>query len=51
MIFLKKVVDYIIVLGLGICSEEVFLFLKSWLDKGIEYYEKNFIVKFVVSGG
>ncbi len=36
----KKAVDYIIVLGSGIRSEEVPPLLKSRLDKGIEYYEK-----------
>ena len=35
-----KAVDYIIVLGSGIRSEEVPPLLKSRLDKGIEYYEK-----------
>lgn len=40
MIPLKKAVDYIIVLGSGIRSEEVPPLLKSRLDKGIEYYEK-----------
>lgn len=47
----KKAVDYIIVLGSGIRSEEVPPLLKSRLDKGIEYYEKNPTAKFVVSGG
>lgn len=51
MIPLKKAVDYIIVLGSGIRSEEVPPLLKSRLDKGIEYYEKNPTAKFVVSGG
>lgn len=51
MIPLKKSVDYIIVLGSGIRSEEVPPLLKSRLDKGIEYYRKNPDALFIVSGG
>lgn len=47
----KKKVDYIIILGAGIRSEEVTPLLKSRLDKGVEYYQKNPEAKFVVSGG
>lgn len=47
----KRKVDYIIVLGSGIRSEEVPPLLKSRLDKGIEYYRKNPEAVFVVSGG
>lgn len=48
--FTKKI-DYIIILGSGVRSEEVPPLLKSRLDKGIEYYQKNPTAKFVVSGG
>lgn len=48
---IKRKVDYIIVLGSGIRSEEVPPLLKSRLDKGIEYYRKNLESRFVVSGG
>jgi uncharacterized SAM-binding protein YcdF (DUF218 family) len=51
MIPLQKKIDYIIILGSGIRSEEVPPLLKSRLDKGIEYYHKNPRAKFVVSGG
>lgn len=51
MVPFKQEVDYIIVLGSGIRSEEVPPLLKSRLDKGIEYYDKNQSAKFVVSGG
>ncbi|KAA8432263.1 YdcF family protein [Weissella paramesenteroides] len=47
----KKHVDYIIVLGAGIRSEEVTPLLKSRLDKGLMYLKDNPQVKFVVSGG
>lgn len=47
----KKQIDYIIVLGSGISSEEVPPLLKSRLDKGIEYFCKNTSSKFIVSGG
>ncbi|WP_081168787.1 YdcF family protein [Lactococcus garvieae] len=47
----KKQIDYIIVLGSGITSEEVPPLLKSRLDKGIEYFYKNPSSKFIVSGG
>nr|WP_236674585.1 YdcF family protein [Enterococcus sp. BWR-S5] len=48
---IKRKVDYIIVLGSGIRSEEVPPLLKSRLDKGIEYYQKNPEACFIVSGG
>lgn len=48
---IKQKIDYIIVLGSGIRSEEVPPLLKSRLDKGIEYYQKNPAACFVVSGG
>ncbi|MGX7417939.1 YdcF family protein [Carnobacterium gallinarum] len=51
MIPLKKAVDFIIVLGSGIRSEDVPPLLKSRLDKGIEYYLKNPKAKLIVSGG
>ncbi len=51
MLPLKKHIDYIIVLGSGISSEDVPPLLKSRLDKGIEYFYKNPNAKFVVSGG
>jgi len=51
MIPLQKKIDYIIILGSGVRSEEVPPLLKSRLDKGIEYYQKNPTAKFVVSGG
>ncbi len=51
MIPIKKQIDYIIVLGSGIKSEEVPPLLKSRLDKAIEYYVKNSSSKIVVSGG
>lgn len=47
----KKAINYIIVLGSGIRSEEVPPLLKSRLDKGIEYYHKNPKAVFIVSGG
>ena len=46
----KKAVDYIIVLGSGIRSEEVPPLLKSRLDKGLNIMKKS-TAKFVVSGG
>ncbi len=51
MLPVKKQVDYIIVLGSGIRSEEVPPLLKSRLDKGLEYYHKNKDAYIVVSGG
>lgn len=47
----KKQVNYIIVLGSGITSEEVPPLLKSRLDKAIEYFNKNPASKFILSGG
>lgn len=51
MIPVKKQVDYLIVLGAGIRSEEVTPLLKSRLDKALEYYQKNEDAYLVVSGG
>lgn len=48
---IKRKIDYIIVLGSGISSEEVPPLLKSRLDKGIEYFQKNPKAIFIVSGG
>ncbi|MCD8904340.1 YdcF family protein [Staphylococcus chromogenes] len=47
----KGKVDYIIVLGSGIRSEEVPPLLKSRLDKAIEYFNNNKDTKLIVSGG
>lgn len=47
----KKNVDYIIILDSGIRSEEVTPLLKSRLDKGVDYYQRNSESKFIVSGG
>ncbi|MBA8759131.1 hypothetical protein GWK87_02165 [Staphylococcus schleiferi subsp. coagulans] len=47
----KNKVQYIIVLGSGIRSEEVPPLLKSRLDKAIEYYKRDEAPKIVVSGG
>nr|WP_242704362.1 YdcF family protein [Enterococcus sp. 665A] len=51
MIPVKKQVDYLIILGSGIRSEEVTPLLKSRLDKALEYYQKNKAAYLVVSGG
>ncbi|QZO08526.1 YdcF family protein [Enterococcus raffinosus] len=51
MIPVKKQVDYLIVLGAGIRSEEVTPLLKSRLDKALEYFKKNKEAYLVVSGG
>lgn len=51
MVPYKKNIDYIIVLGAGIRSEEVTPLLKSRLDKGLMYLKDNPKAKFVVSGG
>lgn len=52
MIPIKKKIDYIIILGAGIKSEEVTPLLKSRLDKALQYQEKQIEkIKFVVSGG
>lgn len=51
MIPVKKQVDYLIVLGAGIRSEEVTPLLKNRLDKALEYYQKNEDAYLVVSGG
>ncbi|MEC0493286.1 YdcF family protein [Bacillus glycinifermentans] len=51
MIPFTKKIDYIIVLGSGIRSEDVPPLLRSRLDKAIEYYHKNPEAKIVVSGG
>lgn len=48
----RKTVDYIIILGAGVKSEEVSPLLRGRLDKAIEYQEKQKQkIKFVVSGG
>lgn len=48
----RKTVDYIIILGAGIRSEEVTPLLRGRLDKAIEYQQKQKKkIKFVVSGG
>lgn len=52
MIPVKKKIDYIIILGAGVRSEEVTPLLKSRLDKALEYQERQSDrIKFVVSGG
>lgn len=51
MVPIKEHMNYIIVLGAGIRSEEVTPLLRSRLDKGIRYYKKNNGVKMIVSGG
>src|SRR5699024_3047482 len=48
----RKTVNYIIILGAGVRSEEVTPLLRSRLDKAIEYQEKQTEkISFVVSGG
>lgn len=47
----KKNINFIIVLGSGIRSEEVTPLLKSRLDKAIEYFNRNKDIKIIVSGG
>lgn len=52
VILLRKDVDYIIVLGSGICSEDVSPLLKSRIDKALEvYHVQKEKPKFIVSGG
>lgn len=51
MIPVKKQVDYLIVLGAGIRTEEVTPLLKSRLDKALEYFKENKEAYLVVSGG
>lgn len=48
---INKKIDYIVVLGSGVNSEDVPPLLKSRLDKAIEYFLKNPQAKLVVSGG
>src|SRR5699024_5969490 len=48
----RKTVNYIIILGAGVRSEEVTPLLRSRLDKALAYQEKQKEkIKFVVSGG
>lgn len=51
MVPIKDHMNYIIILGSGIRSEEVTPLLRSRLDKAIQYYKKNNGVKLIVSGG
>lgn len=51
MVPIKEYMNYIIILGSGIRTEEVTPLLRSRLDKAIQYYKKNNGVKLIVSGG
>lgn len=51
MVPIKEHMNYIIVLGSGIRTEEVPPLLQSRLNKAMEYYLKNNGVRIIVSGG